>query len=224
MMICPETFYEMNLKGKTAEQIMTVIRGLKKEIGRLKNVMEHPDYADAIKICPSEDVRISCSRDYLERAKEALEEAGGKYIPSAAERKAMEFDYNIPYISKVEFCIGGYHNGYKTQTYTIDGDEIQTNIEHPLILNQSETGEDEPEEMTKEYFLYSLEELHIGEWRKKYDTKRFGYTVCDGTQWHLEIYFSNGHKPVKICGDNAYPYNFDRLLSLFGSYYIFDKL
>lgn len=44
MMICPETFYEDKLKGKTATQIMTAIRGLKQEIGRLKNVVEHPDY------------------------------------------------------------------------------------------------------------------------------------------------------------------------------------
>ena len=44
MMISPETYYEMNLKGKTAEQIMSAIRGLKNEIGHLKNLMEHPDY------------------------------------------------------------------------------------------------------------------------------------------------------------------------------------
>ena len=42
MMICPETFYEYNLKGKTADQIMTVIRSLKQQIGKLKNTMETP--------------------------------------------------------------------------------------------------------------------------------------------------------------------------------------
>ena len=29
MMISPESYYEMNLKGKTTEQIMSAIRGLK---------------------------------------------------------------------------------------------------------------------------------------------------------------------------------------------------
>ena len=101
MMICPETFYEMNLKGKTAEQVMTTIRGLKQEIGRLKNIVEHPEYECTMH--PSERVRISCSRDYLERAKQALEEVGGTYVPSAAEKKAMEFDENVPFINKVEF-------------------------------------------------------------------------------------------------------------------------
>ena len=73
MMICPETYYEEYLKGKNAEQIMTAIRGLKQEIGRLKNIAEHPDYQCMIH--PSEGVRISCIRDYIERAKQALVEA-----------------------------------------------------------------------------------------------------------------------------------------------------
>ena len=35
-MISPESYYEEYLKGKTKEEIMTAIRGLKQEIGRLK--------------------------------------------------------------------------------------------------------------------------------------------------------------------------------------------
>ena len=35
-------------------------------------------------------------------------------------------------------------------------------------------------------------------------------------RWELEIYFSDGHKPVKIYGDNAYPYNFKELQELLG--------
>lgn len=33
MMISPERYYELYLKGKNEKQIMTAIRGLKKEIG-----------------------------------------------------------------------------------------------------------------------------------------------------------------------------------------------
>ena len=213
MMISPESFYEMNLKGKKADQIMTVIRSLKQGIGRLKNVVEHPDYVCLIK--PSERTRISCSQDYLERAKQAFAEAGGIYIPSAAERKEIEFNENIPFINKVEFCIGGYFHGYETRTYTIDADKVHTHIEHSLILEPSNIGDLGIEEMCKDYLLKSLKRLHIGGWRKNYNTHRFGYVVCDGTQWHLKIYFSNGHKPIKIYGDNAYPYNFSQLLGLF---------
>ena len=208
MMICPETFYENELKGKNAAQIMTVIRSLKQEIGRLKNIVEHPNYVCTIH--PSERVRISCLRNYLEKAKRALEEAGGDYTPSVAELKAIEFTANIPYINKVVFCIGGYWGGYKTRTYTVDGEKIHIDIEHSLILEPSNIGEGEIEEMDKEYFLQELEDLHIGEWRKRYNSE-----ILDGTQWKLEIYFSNGHKPIKIYGNNAYPYNFDRALALF---------
>ena len=213
MMICPETFYEMHLKGKTAEEIMTEIRKLKREIGRLKNVMEHPEYVCTMH--PSEDVRISCSRDYLKRAIEAYSKAGGEYVPSAAEKKAMDFDQNIPHISKIEFTIGGFFEGFRTSTYIVEGDKIHANFVLPLTDPLTDTSDSELEGISMDFFYHELYELHIGEWRKTYDTKRFGYTVCDGTQWHLEIYFSNDHKPVKISGSNSYPYNFNRLLNFF---------
>ena len=208
MMISPETFYEMKLKGKNAEQIMTVIRGLKREIGRLKKIVENPDYVPDVH--PTESVRISCSRDYLERAKQALEEAGGTYTPSIAEQKSMEFDANIPYINKVVFCIGGYFNGYETKTYTVDGNKIHINVEHSLSFDMVDR---EIEDIDKEDFFEEMKGLHIGEWRRSY----YDSDVCDGTQWKLEIYFSNNHKLVKFYGSNAYPYNFDRVLELFGN-------
>jgi hypothetical protein len=213
MMICPETFYEMNLKGKTPEQIMTVIRSLKREIGRLKNIVERPDYAP--KFHPTERVRISCSRDYLFRAQIALMEAGGTYTPSAAEQKAIRFDENIPYINKIVFSIGGYFDGYETKTYTIDGDKVHTYLEHSLNLKPSNFNDNDIEAIDKEEFFEQLENLHIGEWRRIYNLERFGMQILDGTQWDLEIYFSNGFRPIKIYGDNAYPYNFDQLLELF---------
>ncbi|WP_291549169.1 hypothetical protein [Clostridium sp. HMP27] len=65
-------------------------------------------------------------------------------------------------------------------------------------------------------FIAALIDLHIGEWCRRYSTKRFGYTVCDGTQWGLEFEYNNGHKPVRFHGDNSYPYNFNKFLMLFG--------
>ena len=208
-MISPEFFYEDNLKGKTAEQIMTTIRGLKQEIGRLKNIAENP-YHEITK-CPTESTQIHCLQLYLERAKFAFVEAGGEYILSVAEQKAIDFENNIPYINKVEFSIGGYFDGYETRTYTIDGDKIQTHIEHSLFGKQPNSGDDEMEPLDKDEFLEKLDNLRIGEWRRRYDSD-----ILDGTQWELEIYFSSSHKPVKICGSNAYPYNFDCALELFG--------
>ena len=216
MMISPETFYEYNLKGKTAEQIMSVIRNLKREMGRLKNVMENPNYADrGIIIHPAEDVQLYCAREYLLKAKEALEKAGGTYTPSAAEQKVAQFDASIPYINKIVFSIGGYFGGYETKTYTFSGDNIYMNLERSLDFEPDHKPEPQLLEMTKQEFLEEFKDLHIGEWRKHYNLKRFGWVVMDGTQWDLEIYFSNDHKPVKIYGDNAYPYNFENFADLF---------
>lgn len=215
MMICPETFYETNLKGKSPEQILTVIRRLKREIGRLKNVMEHPDYAQSPRICPGEDVRIWSLRMYLERAIVALEETGERYVPSAAEEKAAAFDARIPNIHQVVFSIGGHFTGYETKTFTIKGEQVHTYVEHTFYLKPSNFDDSQIQPLDKEEFLEQLQSLHIGEWRRTYDLKRFGCVTCDGIQWRLEIHYRDSHQSIRICGDNGYPYNFSRLLELF---------
>lgn len=114
------------------------------------------------------------------------------------------------------FSIGGYFGGYETRTYTLDEEHLHLDVEHSLILKPTNFDIEPDYPCSKEEFLDGLYDLHIGEWRNKYDLRRFGCMVLDGTQWELEIYFSNGHKPVKIYGDNAYPYNFDRFQELLG--------
>ena len=84
--------------------------------------------------------------------------------------------------------------------------------EEPLSL----WDEDNQESCTKDAFIAALNNLHIGEWRRRYSTKRFGYMVLDGTQCELEFEYSNGHKAVKFDGDNSYPYNFDKFQMLLG--------
>ena len=91
------------------EEILKAIRSLKREITRLKNIAEHPEYV--CEMHPSESVRISCSQDYLERAKLALKESGVEYQPTKSELKAIEFDANIPNISKIIFSIDGFLRG-----------------------------------------------------------------------------------------------------------------
>ena len=219
MMISPEVYYEQQLKGKTKEQIMRVIRGLKQEIGHLKNMMENPDYAQESVIHPSEGVRLDCTREYLGKAKQAYTEVGGIYSMSKAEEKAAGFELNMNSIFKITFGIGGFFGGYRSYVVEIsDNLKAYTKLwedEESLILFDNEN--EEP--FTKDAFLAALANFHIGEWRRRYTTLRFGYTVCDGTQWELEFEYNNGHKPVRFDGDNAYPYNFNKLKMLFG---IFD--
>lgn len=216
MMISPEVYYEVQLKGKTKEQIISLIRGLKREIGRLKNIMENPSYGKQSLVHPSEDVRFSCTREYMEKAMQAYAEAGGTYTLSKSEVKVADFDLNINSINKITFNIGGYFGGYRSYVVEISDNinaytKLWEDVEsHVLFDHKNE------EPFTKETFLAALSDLHIGEWRRRYSTQRFGYTVCDGTQWELEFEYNNGHKSVRFDGDNAYPYNFDKFMMLFG--------
>lgn len=216
MMISPESYYDEYLKGKTKEQVKIAIRGLKQEIGRLKNSMESPGCGAELIVHPREDTRLHWTREYLERAKQAYAEAGGTYTLSKSEEKADNFDTNIDAICKITFSIGGYFGGYRSFIVELaNGLKAYTKLwdnEEPLLL----FGDDNEESFTKETFIVALKDLHIGEWRRRYSTERFGYTVLDGTQWDLEFEYSNGHKPVRFDGDNSYPYNFDEFQMLFG--------
>jgi hypothetical protein len=216
MMISPEGYYEEHLKGKTKEQIITAMRGLKQEIGRLKNTMESPDYGVRPIMHPNEDTRLLWTREYLERAKQAYAEAGGTYTLSKSEEKVVDFDTNMDAICKITFSIGGFFGGYRSYVVELsDRLKAYTKLwedEETLLLLDDEN--EEP--FTKDTFIAALKDLHISEWRRRYSTKRFGYTVCDGTQWELEFEYNNGHKPVRFDGDNSYPYNFDKFQMLFG--------
>ena len=138
MMISPEGYYEEYLKGKTKEQIMTAIRGLKQEIGRLKNTMESPDYGQEEIVHPSEDTRLHWTREYLEKAKQAYAEAGGNYTLYKSEEKAADFDSNINFIYKITFSIGGFFGGYRSYVVELS-DELRAYTklwedEEPLAL------------------------------------------------------------------------------------------
>lgn len=56
MMIGPDTYYEINLKGKDKEYILSAIREMQDEIARLKELMENPDNKNRDIIHPSEDM------------------------------------------------------------------------------------------------------------------------------------------------------------------------
>lgn len=216
MMISPESYYEQHLKRKSKELIMTAIRGLKQEIGRLKNIMEN-FYAGVNAVThPSEETQIQCTREYLEKAKETYVEAGGTYTLSKAEKRAADFNANMDSIEKITFSIGGYFGGYNSYIVELT-DELRgyTKLwedEEPLSL----WGNYNEEPFTKDTFIEALKKLHIGEWRRRYSTKRFGYMVLDGTQWELEFKYNNGHKPISYDGDNSYPYNLNKFQMLFG--------
>ena len=214
MMVSPDWYYEEYLKGKTPEQIMTKIRSLKREITRLQDTIDHPDYRYREEVMdPSESVQLSVCRDYLERAKQALVEAGGIYKPTQSELKAAAIEASMSYVTKVVFSKGGFFVGGYKKTFTVGEktlhmrEEKLLSIEEPVIKDISEY---------REEFLEELADLHLERWRRHYDLYRYSMAVMDGETWNLEVYFSNGHRPLKISGDNAYPFNFYYLEDVLG--------
>ena len=214
MMVSPDWYYEEYLKCKSPEQIMTRIRSLKREITRLQDTVDHPDYPyreDVID--PSESVQLIMCRDYLEKAKQALVEAGGTYKPTQRELKAAAIQASMPYVTKVVFSKGGFFVGGYKKTFVVGSNTLHM-CEEKLI------GVDEP--LTKdiseyrEEFLEELADVHLERWRKHYDLYRYGMAVMDGESWDLELHFSNGQRPLKISGDNAYPFDFYHLEDVLG--------
>ena len=210
MMIGPEAYYDERLKGKKAGEIEKEIRRLRREISRLKKVIEHPRYFRDT--CPSEDTVIWCDRLYLERAKQALVDEGGVYIPTAAEKRADRFQADIPHICKLELSIWRFDGEMKRRSYTVCGGEIRLDITDPSDVLDTELYD---EDMDRDGLLSSVAELHIGEWRSHYDPSRFGYEALDGESWELTVRYSGGRRSRKFSGSNSYPYNFGDLTALF---------
>ena len=202
MMISQETYYEMNLKGKSQEEIMKKIRSLKIQIGQLKRSIENAD--DIVcEVFPGRQTRLKCYRDYLERAIQAYEEAGGEYVRSKAEQKDHDFNDALDSMSQLMFTIGGFFCGHETRTFTVSDGQVLVDVEKTMIsMDKEEYGP-----YRKEEFISGIKALHIGEWKRTYND----LLVMDGTQWELDIYYNNGRRPTKISGSNAYPYNFDDL-------------
>ena len=95
MMISPETYYEEYLQGKSQSVILQQISLLKKEIDRLKEVMESDENSPEAMIMPSPLTRIKCNREYLEMAKLALEEAGGQYELTDEDLRDQSFNTKL---------------------------------------------------------------------------------------------------------------------------------
>ena len=134
MMISPETYYEEYLQGKSQSIILQQISLLKKEIDRLKEVMESDENSPESMVMPSPLTRIKCNREYLDRAIQAYAEAGGIYKPTKAEQKEQAFNESLQHMKRFIFDYGGYFGGYEKRTYTVTGEKVLFDLEHSLYL------------------------------------------------------------------------------------------
>jgi hypothetical protein len=209
-----EIYDKKYLKGKSEKELQQTIRGLKNKMGHLKNLMEHPDYQQ--KMDSEELTEYKGIRECLERVKQALSKIGGEYQLSSSEIAAMNFQDNLKNVTKMVFDIGEFSYGKMIYKAEIKGDVVNISKE-PLfmILSSSKNTDYDDKTYSRKEFLELLANLHIGEWRKYYSTERFGISIFDGTQWSLDIYYSDGTK-ASYGGSNAYPYNFCEFEELIG--------
>ena len=210
------------------ERINKDIARIKREIRFQKNYMEKPGRDLVPNPKPEYLARLVQGRERLAIAKEALKKAGGEYKPDAEDIRAEELLDNLPFMKKLSFEFGGYFGGYRTYTveaidsslpggmfkYCIDDEKVGKKLPDPsLIQNPTKT----PLVIKNlEDLADYLKEIHLEEWMPEYWPDRFGVAVCDGTQWHLKIKFSNGQPLWESFGSNSYPYNFDDFQKLFG--------
>ena len=198
MMISPESFYEMELKGKTVPELRAILFRLRTEIGKIHDIMEGKCPPEEM-IDPSPLVQLSCIREYFALTVRALKEQGFIYKPTSQEKRISELYAAMDNIKSIDFQIGGFHSGYRTATLSI---HPETKV---VTLNSVEQSEDDSDNI-----MYLLQQLYLPEWKCEY----VDLSVLDGIQWKLIITFHGEVKPFTASGSNAYPYNFHELLQI----------
>ena len=83
MMISPEVYYEMELKGKSQKELLKEIRSLRSTINTFKKHIEEGTHPEEDMVEPGRQVQLSMNREYLKQAIKAYEEAGGEYCYTA---------------------------------------------------------------------------------------------------------------------------------------------
>ncbi len=205
-MECPLSYVQDEIVGRPQEEMLSKIRGLKQEIGRLKKRAENMA-DDEIRFCPSYETQIKVMRDYLDLAIFEYEKAGGKYEMSVREKRAAAFDEDIDSIVAVILRYGGFCEGTETRRVFFEENEIKT--ERMFSNGLEDDGAKLFDGVTKDHFLDRFYKIHIGEWEHTYEDS----DIYDGTQWELVIEYENRRNRTYE-GSNKFPYNFDELLEV----------
>lgn len=216
MMMGPEAYYEEELKGRTAEEIAEKIRELKEEIAELKNEIERAACPGAFSpVKPDPGTQLLCAREYLARAVETCEQAGGTYRPDEEEQRAARFDAGLCSLTRIDLSIGGFMREHRNRAVVLTGEDLKRYASESFCPESADTPVEPEDGETKEKFLEELKTIHMCEWRRKYDSTDYGVGVLDGTQWEAVLTYRDGRKE-KFKGSNAYPFSFDKFCELMG--------
>lgn len=203
MMICPLSVYE-ELKDKPEKEIRAAIRGFKNQIGRLKKILENPNFEEVM--CPSHELQLQMNREYLQNAIMALISAGFEYQPSKSEEKSELFNERLDDLMQIEFNIGGFFEGH--ERYIIKFNKTDDAL-FTYDVGFSSDSEAVRKTISKQECIKELKDLYMGEWKFRYWAD-----VLDGTQWEVKLWFYNNNQKL-FHGSNAFPFSFNKLKELF---------
>ena len=115
---------------------------------------------------------------------------------------------NIVCVESITIEYGGFFGGTEKRVITHDGDRIV--VERTFYNGASDDGRLLYTGKTWTDLLQSLDSLHIDDWAEQYDDP----DVLDGTQWSLDIVYSEGKEGAYYWGSNKYPDNFDEFMKI----------
>lgn len=113
---------------------------------------------------------------------------------------------NKKLIQKIIIEYGGYCDGTERRTLTHNGEDIL--VEREFNNGLFDDGRMLYKGKKWSELLTELEDLNIDAWDQKYNDP----DVMDGTQWSLDIEYSDGSEGVHFWGSNLVPDNFDNFL------------
>ena len=208
MLIAPESYYETEVKGKSISHIKAEIRRLRREFNEDRQLAEETSHSEVFMEKPSYSMRAQFDLEYLEKAKQALIEAGGVYVPTKAEERNKQFNAKVKTITNIHISYGGFWDGFECRNLFFDKRSVFIQSYKMPLEGEYQSFKIYQHYMDTSRFLKEIELLNLGDWKKYYCND-----ILDGTEWTLELTFSNG-KVKKFCGCNAFPYNFDKLIAL----------
>lgn len=209
MMMSPESYY-IGLKGKTAEEILAELDGLRGEIAELKAATRSRNYMEP-ETMPDKDVRLAMALDYFEMAKKALTEAGGVYVPTEDEQRALDLDARLDGLTALEFSVSSNFTVLKSLSIDFSGGKSTAEI---ISETDPLCGDGERKAVGKigrKQLISALRRIRICDWDSVY--RCLG--IMDGEDWSVTLRFADGSEEF-FRGSSAYPFSFAQFCDLIG--------
>lgn len=210
MMMSPDFYYESEVQGKAANVIWGEIHSLQRDKARFKRIVERPGWE--LTRLPDEKTMLGFTREYLQMAVKALEEAGECYHPTEEEISDAAFNDDMPLITEMTLVTNRYGNGYAERKILINGDSIF------LLVRLSPEAEyaESTYSVSRNRLFEELQRIHIGEWKPEYKDLSGKVNLT----WSLEISYDDSLPGKKFSGCGAAPFSFDELCYLMTDPYI----